>query len=63
MMTDRKNTPKLRPYDVAHALHLYEAEHWCIAAIADHLEVTRGAIRYHLRKQGVKPVISPKIAR
>lgn len=64
MMTDRKTEPnKLRPCDVAHALHLYEAEHWCIAAIANHLEVTRGAIRYHFRKQGVRPIGPPKIAR
>lgn len=62
-MANPRNAPKLRPADVARALHLYEAEQWCVSAIADHLEVTRGAIRYHLRKQGVRAVPSPKIAR
>jgi DNA-binding MarR family transcriptional regulator len=55
--------PKLRPSDIARALHLYEAENWCISAIADHLEVTRSAITYHLRKQGVRPIAPSKIAR
>lgn len=62
-MRDRKNAPKLRPHDIARALHLYESERWCISAIADHLDVTRAAVRYHFRKQGVKPAGAAKIAR
>lgn len=62
-MVDRKNAPKLRPQDIARALHLYESEQWCIAAIANHLDVSRAAVRYHFRRAGVKAVEPPKIAR
>lgn len=62
-VSGRKNGPKLRPQDIARAFHLYETEDWCITAIANHLDVSRAAVRYHFRRRGVKAVEPAKIAR